>query len=360
MDGELDRDLTLDNHPKAYTSSSLPNPVHQYKPGRNRALSSALREDYRLLSAPTRFQSRSSPPARSHSPQTPLVMPAPPAKKAKVAPSPLKFHEDFNDPEADVILRCVAPQHHPDYPTLFAVRRSNLIAASSVFEDMFGLPQSVEAFTSGEDSDKRSFEGQKAAGVLPVVKLTDHAEYMGVVLRLIHRAHVSEMTEDIRPSSHMYAVEDLVGLLAIADKYDMPTVTTLVSLALEEYAAEPDSGITRGDHERYLAALAAGIIFKRPEVVSKALCTWWDACSMWKAGGEDIPPFYDIDQDLFVKVPVHAIRAILKIEASLRVSTEFDKKGRWLDISVVELAAYMKYVSVLATLHLPSVFLPRK
>jgi hypothetical protein len=104
---------------------------------------------------------------------------APKRKRTDAASTPQppvveKFSEYFNDPDADILLRSVDGR-------LFATQRMYLCAASSVFEDMFKVPQPIE------NDEMAPKEGQAAPGVLPIVEMAEEGDELEPFLRWIHR-----------------------------------------------------------------------------------------------------------------------------------------------------------------------------
>lgn len=177
-----------------------------------------------------------------------------PSKKAKVES---KFSRKYNTPDADVIIRCKS-EYEPA-ATLFAVRRSVLVAASSVFEDIFALPQ--EGVAGGEGLERLA--DQQAPGDLAIVEVTDNSYALAKVLDLIHRQHIDNLVLDLRPEACVWEIVDIIDAMLVADKYDVPSAMTILCLVLENHVIVGEGCGGQGPGDRtHLDALAAAIILK--------------------------------------------------------------------------------------------------
>lgn len=145
---------------------------------------------------------------------------------------------------------------------LFATQRAYLIAASSVFEDMFKVPQPEVTARGGLRK-----EGQVAPGVLPTVELAETGDELELFLRWIHRRTFDAARKDaFRPSVKNNECVELLYLLNLSRKYNVPTLPILV---LQTFAW-PNGPVG------YMNQLSAGVIFDLPGVVRTALYGWMD------------------------------------------------------------------------------------
>lgn len=104
---------------------------------------------------------------------------------------------EFNSSDADVVLLTVDLEGM----TEFYVHKCILAAASHFFRDMFSLPQPVA------DSPKKLNE-------LPVIPVAESNRQLDTILRFIYPV----------PEPAITSLDDLAEVLAIAIKYDFPTV----------------------------------------------------------------------------------------------------------------------------------------
>ena len=104
--------------------------------------------------------------------------------------------EKFDNPNADIILRALGPPERD-----FRVHKIVLSLASPVFKDMFSLPQPTS------DDPRKSTVAE-----VEIVEVTDSAEALDIVLRLIY---------PFVPPSFDGDLDILVECLVIADKYDI-------------------------------------------------------------------------------------------------------------------------------------------
>ena len=107
--------------------------------------------------------------------------------------------ENFNAPDADIILRALGPPKRD-----FRVHKLILSLASPVFKGMFSLPQP----TSGSSREST------VAGI-EVVKVTDPAGALDIILRMIYPSSTPPSLDGD------FDFDTLVECLVIADKYEI-------------------------------------------------------------------------------------------------------------------------------------------
>lgn len=202
-----------------------------------------------------------SAPAPSSSKQDRAAQPSsPPAIVDKFSPT-------FNDPEADVILRTADGW-------LFATKRMYLMVASSVFEDMFKLPQLYQP------SGGVTKAGQAAPGVLPVVEMAETRAHLEPFLRWIHRDTFDSLFYSLSEQDldHEDMCRTLVALLACATKYDATAMFTPLDLLLESLLAWDAT---------FILALAAA--YHRVILACTAIRAWTaQLISNWPKMGGDV------------------------------------------------------------------------
>lgn len=147
-----------------------------------------------------------SPPRRRRRPQlTPPVL-------------GLSVHKVFNDPKADVVLKCRVQGRYRNSAEIpeqaFKVQKSKLQAHSSIFQDMFELANPMN----------ETFEG------LPFVKLAETATTMEVVLGFVYN-----LPKPVRKVQELDWTETR-AVWEAANKYEMYTLRNFASdrLALVE------------------------------------------------------------------------------------------------------------------------------
>jgi hypothetical protein len=109
----------------------------------------------------------------------------------------IDFNYQFNSSDADVVLLTVDPEG----TTEFYVHRCILAAASLFFRDMFSLPQPET-------------ESTKKLNELPIIPVAESSRQLDTILRFIYPV----------PEPTIKSLDDLADVLAIAIKYDFPTV----------------------------------------------------------------------------------------------------------------------------------------
>jgi len=123
--------------------------------------------------------------------------------------------ENFDAPDADIILRTLGPPKHD-----FRVHKLLLSLASPVFKDMFSLPQPT--------SDN---SGESTVAEVEIVEVTDPAEALDIVLRMIYPFNTPSLNGDFNT---------LVECLAITDKYEIKGAKSrLYSLLARMNATHP-------------------------------------------------------------------------------------------------------------------------
>ena len=107
--------------------------------------------------------------------------------------------EKFDAPDADIILRALGPPERD-----FRVHKFLLSLASPVFKHMFSLPRPT--------SDN---SGESTVAEVEIVEVTDPAEALDIVLRMIYPSFTSpSLGKD-------FDFDTLVECLVIADKYEI-------------------------------------------------------------------------------------------------------------------------------------------
>ncbi|KAL7412915.1 hypothetical protein BDY24DRAFT_81947 [Mrakia frigida] len=162
------------------------------------------------------------------------------------------FSTFFNDPKADILLRSVDG-------LLFATRRAYLVAASSVFEDMFEIPQPVE------DGAGRRKHGQEAPGTLPVVEMSEKGEDLEIFFRWIHRRTFKEIYDFLREQFFENLLQSLLPLLLLARKFEADTVFPLAFRIIDDFTkALPPT------------VLALAVVFDNRKVARSAFFAWME------------------------------------------------------------------------------------
>lgn len=164
-----------------------------------------------------------------------------------------KWSSFFNDPEADVILRSVDGR-------LFATRQAYLIAASSVLEDMFKIPQ-----PPGEASGRRwKKKGQVAPGVLPVVEMAERGKRLELFLRWIHRDTFDDLYAHLDMTTYLKDTKPtLLHVLECARKYDAKAVCAPAFKLVEKYLKTDTANV-----------LALAILYDQTELAHGAMIEW--------------------------------------------------------------------------------------
>lgn len=162
-----------------------------------------------------------------------------------------KWSHYFNDPEADVILRSVSGR-------LFATKRAYLVAASSVFEDMFKIPQPVDV-RGGARKD-----GQAAPGVLPVAEMTETGSDLAPFLRWIHRDTFEVIYRLIEDAESLEDVRSyVIPLLACAKKFEVKSMWPPIRTLLEEFIGDDTANV-----------LALSVIYEWRSLAQRAVIEW--------------------------------------------------------------------------------------
>lgn len=231
------------------------------------------------------------------------------------------FSSFFNDPEADVLL-CSS-----DGP-LFATRRAFLVVASSVFDDMFKIPQSYV------DQGGSRKDGQAAPGVLPVVEMTEVGAELEPFLRWIHRDTFEAIFDLIlRGSTDIEPIADeILSLLSCARKYDVRTITSPVFALLSRHLNDNTAN-----------RLALAVVFGRKELARKAVHTWMSEIESEPTDGDMTSSMYNVRRSklhcgtrpwsviniwpqLWRMLPVGFFFAIATAEQKMLFSHTFDVK----------------------------------
>jgi hypothetical protein len=117
----------------------------------------------------------------------------------------------FSRPDGDIILRAT----HGTQICNFRVHKLSLSSSSSVFRDMFRIPQPSSAPSNGAD----------------VIDVTDPPQALELVLRFIYASFDMPVIDDLSL---------LPEALAITDKYDIPVVRSRMRSLFKRFAvAEP-------------------------------------------------------------------------------------------------------------------------
>jgi len=123
--------------------------------------------------------------------------------------------ENFDAPDADIILRALGPPIRD-----FRVHKLLLSLASPVFKDMLSLPQ-----PASDDS------GESTVAEAEVVEVTDPAEALEIVLRMIYPFNTPSLNGGFNT---------LVECLVITDKYEIKGAKSrLYSLLTRMNATQP-------------------------------------------------------------------------------------------------------------------------
>ena len=184
-----------------------------------------------------------------------------------------KVHHLFNDADADILLQS-------SDGTLFAIRSLYLVAASSVFDDMFRV-----GGPGVEGPGEVKVEGQASPRILPRVRLDESGPHLAEFLTWIHPRTIRRIqkTDMLR-----HAVQS--GLFETAFKYDAKMVLSHLFAEISVYAKSDTENV-----------LAIGIIYGSNVLVQSSFWQWMDRLVLCRglsvARGIDPVPRSSVDPD---------------------------------------------------------------
>lgn len=163
----------------------------------------------------------------------------------------MRFSRSFNAQDADLLLQSSDGR-------LFAVKQDMVKVASSVFNDMFRIPQPA----STQLEPKRP--GQAARHDLPLVKLSENGRDLDTLLQWMDPSKFENLLNFLRNARDIDDIKtDILALLDGSKKYDVKTVSCVVQILAERHVAA-----------RTATVLALGVVYGWKDLTEQALRVW--------------------------------------------------------------------------------------
>lgn len=161
------------------------------------------------------------------------------------------FNRSFNAQDADLLLQ--SGDNH-----LFAIKREIVKVTSTVFSDMFRIPQPE----SSPVEPRRP--GQAARHDLPLVKLSENARDLDTLLQWMDPSKFENLLNFLRSAQDIDDIKvDLLALLNGSRKYDVKTIGCVLRMLVERHVTA-----------RTATVLALGVVYGWRDLTEHALRIW--------------------------------------------------------------------------------------